>query len=478
MGRRNRGGFFPVAVVLVILVSIYIVPSVQQIPSSQIETLLQLRTLLEHPKQLDPWRDTSDLCNVIKSESLALTCTQNSVTEIKIIGDKTVDVSKFENGSVPGRTMSSDFSVDSFVTTLARLRTLRVVILVSLGIWGSLPDKIHRLYSLEVLDLSYNFLYGKIPPKISEMGMLQTLTLDRNFLTGGVPDWFGSLSNFTGLSLKNNRLKGPLPRSIGTIRTLTRLSISGNNISGDLPDLTGMANLEALDLRENNIKSKLPKMPKTLITLLLGKNSISGNIPKQFKELNKIQHLDMSFNLLTGPIPSSLLSLPKITYLNLQSNRLTGSLPKRVTCGKQLSFVDISDNELVGGLPSCLGSSNSDKRAVRFSGNCMDVDRKHQRNASYCDPVEINGRRRSESKGVPILIGLIAGVLIFLLLFLLLFCVFCKKRDGATSETHLLHNNKPEKNTNTPDGLAMELLANASMLLLLLLFSLRVYSII
>ncbi|OMO71731.1 hypothetical protein COLO4_28078 [Corchorus olitorius] len=36
--------------------------------------------------------------------------------------------------------------MDSFVTTLSRLQSLKVLSLVSLGIWGPLPDKIHRKY--------------------------------------------------------------------------------------------------------------------------------------------------------------------------------------------------------------------------------------------------------------------------------------------------------------------------------------------
>ena len=97
-----------------------------------------------------------------------LTCEGYSVTELKIVGDKIVRPSKVEGYSVQDHTLSPGFSVDSFVTTLMRLTSLKVVILVSLRIWGPLPDKIHRLHSLEVLDLSSNFL----PPKMFVMSVV------------------------------------------------------------------------------------------------------------------------------------------------------------------------------------------------------------------------------------------------------------------------------------------------------------------
>ncbi|CAH1445178.1 unnamed protein product [Lactuca virosa] len=64
---------------------------------------------------------------------------------------------------------------------------LKVLSLVSLGIWGPLPNKIQRLNTLEYINLSYNFLYGSIPPTFSRMVSLQSVNLDGNFLNGSFP---------------------------------------------------------------------------------------------------------------------------------------------------------------------------------------------------------------------------------------------------------------------------------------------------
>lgn len=447
-----------VAVLVVTLCCLLLVSRTQQLPASQTQVLYQLRKQLEYPKQLEAWNDThSDFCTIPTSPFLMLTCEEDSVTELKVVGDRIGKPGKFEGYSVQDQTLSPGFNVDSFVTTLGRLTSLRVVILVSLGIWGPLPDKIHRLYSLEVLDLSSNFLYGSIPPKLSAMARLQTLTLDGNYFNETVPDWFKSLSNLTVLSLQRNQLNGQLPLSIGSVETLTDLSVSGNHISGKIPDFSRLTSLEVLDMRDNELDSEIPKMPKSLVTILLGKNSLSGEIPQQFGELRRLQHLDLSFNLLEGTPPATLFSLPNISYLNLESNMLSGSLPNSITCSSQLGFVDVSTNRLSGNLPSCL-SFNSNKRVVKFSGNCLNVDPHHQHDSAYCREDHMKGKS-SKNRDIGLLVALIGGTSIILVLILVLSVLLCRRNcQRAIAEQRLLP--KPLQD-NSASGFSSEILANA-----------------
>ncbi|GLT51777.1 hypothetical protein SLA2020_251610 [Shorea laevis] len=249
-----------------------------QLQSFQAQVLLQLKRHLEYPKQLEMWYDHgTDFCSLLPSAQVNITCQFNSVTELTIMGDKPSNkVSTFEGFAIPNKTLSESFSIDSFVTTLSRLSSLRVLSLVSLGIWGPLPDKIHRLTSLEYLDLSSNFLFGSIPPKFSTMVKLQSLILENNFFNGTETSWIGSLSSLSTLSLKNNQLSGPFPSSTCSITTLTFLVLSGNGISGKLPDFSSLINLQVLDLSENKLDSNLPKLPERLVMAFLSNNSFSG----------------------------------------------------------------------------------------------------------------------------------------------------------------------------------------------------------
>ncbi|KAL4348516.1 hypothetical protein GQ457_17G018020 [Hibiscus cannabinus] len=386
-----------------------------QLQASQSQVLLQLKKHLEYPKQLEIWYDRkTEFCFLSPSANLNISCESNSVTELKIMGDRpATQVSGFTGFPIPNKTLSDTFSMDSFVTTLSRLSSLKVLSLVSLGIWGPLPDKIHRLSSLEYLDLSSNFLFGSIPPKISTLSKLQTFVLDDNVFNDTVPSWLNSLQNLTFLSMNNNRLKGPFPSSIKGIKTLVNLSLSSNEISGDLPDLSSLTNLKLLDI---------------------------------------------SFNMLTGKAPAGLFSLPNISHLNLASNALVGLLSDNLNCGRNLEFVDISNNRITGSLPSWLNSETSSKRVVKFSGNCLSIVGHHQHPESYCRGFEVHVyKRNGGGKGIGVTVGVIAVVVMLLAIGFLVVCRrYCPR---AISEQHLLQKSVPDNST---AGFSSEILTNAS----------------
>ena len=444
---------------LVVLFLLFSIHSTHELQFAQTQVLLQLRKYLEYPTSLQILENYNlDLCSLPPSEHLSIKCEGNSVTELKIMGNnhKHVKVESFNGFAVSNHTLSKSFSVDSFVTTLTRLTSLRVLSLVSLGIWGPLSDKIHRLSLLEVLDLSSNFLFGSIPPKIATLVNLQILILDENYFNTTMPNFFEPLVNLSILSLKNNSLKGSFPSSLCKIKTLTDISLSHNELSGELPNLAKLFGLHVLDLRENGFDSELPLMPKSVVTVLLSKNSFSGEIPIKFGELNQLQHLDLSSNRLSGTPPSSLFSLTNISYLNLAKNMLSGSIPQKLKCGSKLGFVDISSNMLSGLLPSCL-ESTSDRRVVRFGANCLSVNSQAQKNGSYCKE---SGSRKTKfwRWEIDAAIAIIVVVFLLLLAFGVLFYRKCHSREICRHE--MLPKNVQDNNSTT--GVSSELLASAS----------------
>ncbi|XP_073019099.1 probable inactive leucine-rich repeat receptor-like protein kinase At3g03770 [Primulina eburnea] len=444
--------------VLMLLSWIFFASSTIQLVSYETQVLLQLRKHMEYPMFLNVWENfNGDLCNFASPPQISIKCENDSVTELRIMGDKPSKVGEFNGFAMPNQTLSQSFSIDSFVVTLTRLLSLRVVSLVSLGIWGPLPDKLYRLNSLEVLDLSSNFIFGSIPPRMSRLAKLRTLTLDGNFFNDTVPEWLDSLTNLARLSLKNNRLKGPLPSSVSKITTLSEIVLSHNLLSGKLPDLTGLSNLQLLDLRGNNFDSQLPFVPAGLANVFLSNNSFSGLIHEQFGTLNELQHLDLSKNFLSGTPPAALFSLPNISYLNLSSNILGGSLQEDLKCGEALSLVDLSDNRFIGLLPSCL--STADNRLVKISGNCFSIDSRNQHPAAYCKEMD-KRKKKSTVKEISLLVGVIGGIVFIVLTLLavrLLF--FCKRRHKQGT----IVQRSPAKvvHDDPPSGISPELLVNA-----------------
>ncbi|XP_070679771.1 probable inactive leucine-rich repeat receptor-like protein kinase At3g03770 [Malus domestica] len=413
-----------------------------QLQSSQTQVLLQLRKHLEYPKQLEIWNShNTDFCSISSLGQVNITCLDNLLIVLRIKGDKIKQSKKshyFNGFSIQSQTLSDSFSLDSFVTTLSRLNSLRVLSLVSLGIWGQLPDKVHRLSSLEYLDLSSNFLFGSIPPRISAMAMLQTLKIDGNFLNDTIPDWFNSLSNLTTLSLRNNKLEGALQ------------------------DFSRLSSLQVLDLSGNRLSAMLPPMPKGLVMLFVSENSFSGKIPVKYGKLSGLQHIDMSHNALIGTPPAALFSLPNISYFRKRSTEpgiSSGSLPGNLICGSKLDFIDISNNSLTGDLPSCL-RNESKERVVKFGGNCLSIGvQRQQHEQSHCKEVITLKKKEFRGNNVGILVGVILGLIVLTVLLVLGFIIFCRRYcPQGISKRHLLQKSVQE---NSAVGFSTKLLTSA-----------------
>ncbi|KAL1352372.1 hypothetical protein AAHE18_06G161900 [Arachis hypogaea] len=322
-------------VVITILLSIY---QSEQRQSQQSLILLRIQQILNFPVESSNWNNNHlDFCKGdSNSSSLTVVCYEGNITQLHIIGDRTSPLAK-------------NFSMDSFVKTLTRLPSLKVLTLASLGLWGSLPDKIARLQSLEIVNVSSNFLYGALPREVSSLSNLQTLILDNNLFSGRLPNWLDSLSTLRVLSLKNNVFNGSLPNSLGSLENLRILSLSHNHFFGLVPDLSQLTNLQVLELDDNAFGPQFPRLGNKLVTLVLRNNSFRTGIPAGLSSYFQLEQFDISSNTFVGPFQPSLLSLPSITYLNISGNRLTGKLFENLSCNTQLEVVDLSSNLLTGG---------------------------------------------------------------------------------------------------------------------------------
>lgn len=364
--------------------------STGQLPPSETRILFEIQKLLEYPVALQGWSNWTNFCYLPPSSSLKIACSGNHITELTVIGNKSSPSKAPKSvsvSSIPSRdTLSNSFSIDSFFTVLTKLSNLRVLSLVSLGLWGSFPPKVNRLSSLEVLNISSNYIYGGIPTTISKLQSLKSLVLADNLLNGTVPD------------------------------------------------LSGLAVLEELNLGQNRLGQKAPSLGETLVIVILRKNLFRSEIPSRILEFNKLQLLDISYNKFLGPIHASLFSLPAVQYLNLAYNQLSGPLSFNTTCNRNLKFVDISHNLLIGKLPSCI-IPNSSNRTVNISWNCLSSgSSKDQHTYSYChkEAMAVKPPGDSQKQKLSIKLGLmlaiIGGVVGISVVVLLLVCAIIRNR--------------------------------------------------
>ncbi|KAL9436380.1 hypothetical protein AB3S75_022432 [Citrus x aurantiifolia] len=413
MARASR---FSQCALLVLAYILLQVNHSEQLQSSQAQTLLRIQGLLNNPTVLSSWNITTEFCNTEPTSSLTVVCYEESITQLHIVGNKRAPM------------LPLSFSMDSFVTTLVKLPDLKVLRLVSLGLWGPLSGKISRLSSLEILNMSSNFLNGAIPQELSILTSLQTLILDENVLAGRVPDWLGSLPVLAVLSLRNNMFNGTLPDSFSYLENLRVLALSNNHFYGEVPDFSGLTYLQVLDLENNAFGPQFPKVGKKLVTMILSKNKFRSAIPAEVSSYYQLQRLDLSSNRFVGPFPQALLSLPSITYLNIADNKLTGKLFDDLSCNPELGFVDLSSNLLTGQLPNCLlaGSKN---RVVLYARNCLAAGNENQHPLSFCQNealavgiLPLQKKQKQVSKAVlalSIIGGIIGGISLVVIALLL-----------------------------------------------------------
>ncbi|KAF2325413.1 hypothetical protein GH714_027836 [Hevea brasiliensis] len=344
--------------------------SIGQLSPSETRTLFQVQKLLEHPQVLQGWTNWTNFCYLPPSPSLKIVCSNNHVTELTVVGNKSSPSQSPKpidsvNFSVSQQTLSKNFSIDAFFTVLTRLSNLKVLSLVSLGLWGPLPAKINRFWSLQVLNVSSNFIYGEIPQQV--------------------------------MSLKN----------------LASLVLADNLLNGSVPDLESLVALRELNLSGNHLGPSFPSLGNNLVTVILSNNSLRSVIPSGFKNFNLLQQLDISSNKLIGPIPSTLFSLPSIQSLDLAQNQLSGALPTNISCTAKLKYVDISRNLLIGKLPSCI-ASNSVNRTVISSWNCLSgANSSYQHPFAFChkEALAVKPPAEGEKEKSTIKLGLILGII-------------------------------------------------------------------
>lgn len=424
----------PLPFLLIMLIS---VSCKEHLETSYVKTLLRIKDLLNSPPFLSSWENGTNFCNSEPTATLTVVCYDRTITQLHIVGD------------IGAPRLPPNFSIESFVATLVRLPSLKVLTLVSLGLWGPLPSKFMRLSSLEILNLTSNFFEGQIPPMISSLQHLQTLILDSNNFTGRLPDSLGSLSSLAVLNVRNNSLHGSLPHSLGDLETLRVLVLSNNNLSGDVPDLGSLTNLQVLNLENNALGPRFPIVGQKVESIVLRNNKFTFGIPEKVQSYNQLKFFDISLNRFVGPFPVSMLSLPSIAYLNIADNKLTGMLSESQPCNDDLYYVNITANLLTGKLPRCL-LSDSSKRVVLYADNCLATGDANQQPISFCKNEALavgilpHSHKQKQASKVILALSICGGVTVGIVLVSACFLVvrnFLAKRAAQKSQPRFQEDN-------------------------------------
>ncbi|XP_058201417.1 probable LRR receptor-like serine/threonine-protein kinase At3g47570 [Rhododendron vialii] len=148
--------------------------------------------------------------------------------------------------------------------------------------------------------------------------------------------------------------------------------MSDNRLSGNIPvDIGNLQKLRVLLLYGNKLYGEIPSClsnSTSFFQLALFQNSLQGNIPSSLGKCQLLQQVSLAQNNLSGTIPKEVFSSSSLFYLDLSYNNLAGELPAEVGNLKNLEEFHASKNTLSGRIPSTLGSCVT-LRFLNLDGN-------------------------------------------------------------------------------------------------------------
>ncbi|RCV09222.1 hypothetical protein SETIT_2G010100v2 [Setaria italica] len=283
-----------------------------------------------------------------------------------------------------------DISRNSFSGPLPSIEApqLKILLMFSNQIGGSIPESFCTLKELLDLDLSSNVLEGKIP-HCFEFKDISFLQLSNNSLSGYFPAFLRKCTHLGFLDLGWNKFFGRLPDWIVEVNELQFLRLSHNIFSGNIPvEITYLNHLQYLDLSSNNISGVIPWHISNLTGMTkkglqtpglyaypFGNETGYTTMVNQFEDVLSIitkgqqlkygaglayyMGIDLSGNSLTGEIPSGITSLDALINLNLSSNYLSGKIPSKIGAMQSLESLDLSKNKIFGEIPVSLSNLTS-----------------------------------------------------------------------------------------------------------------------
>ena len=146
----------------------------------------------------------------------------------------------------------------------------------------------------------------------------------------------------------------------GTPLRVTELDLYDSDLTGAIPmNLRDLDRLKVLSLGKNNLAGPIPSWLSeidNLRVLLLWGNRLAGEIPSELRLLHNLQVLSISGKQLTGVMPDWLGDLDNLVRLYVYDTQLSGSIPSSLGNPLRLERLSLWGNELTGPVPTWLGS--------------------------------------------------------------------------------------------------------------------------
>ncbi|GAA0164880.1 hypothetical protein LIER_39869 [Lithospermum erythrorhizon] len=236
----------------------------------------------------------------------------------------------------------------------------------NLGLKGTLPGNFNKLDKLENVGLQNNFLHGTLP-SFSGLSNLQFAYLGNNSFETMPSDFFNGLSSVRVLSLDNNPFNKSsgwsLPSAVGELSQLMNFSCSSCNIVGHIPDYFGeLKSLSTLKLGYNRLSGEIPSaFNNSMLQVLWLNNQDGGGLSGSIDVIGSMVGLTSLWlhgNQFSGPLPDNIGTLTSLNDLNLNGNKFVGTIPPGLA-NMNLKMLNLNNNMFMGSIPYFKAASAS-----------------------------------------------------------------------------------------------------------------------
>ncbi|MED6118827.1 hypothetical protein PIB30_006323 [Stylosanthes scabra] len=150
---------------------------------------------------------------------------------------------------------------------------------------------------------------------------------------------------------------------------VNQIELHGLDLPGPVnlpPSFFNLVDLEQLLIFEMpNLTGQIPPQISNLqklIVLYLFSTNVSGPIPDSLAKIKTLTNINLAGNNLSGPLPPSLPSLPVIRVIFADQNSFSGPIPESYGsfASKDLVTLTLSHNKLSGKIPAALKGLNAE----------------------------------------------------------------------------------------------------------------------
>ncbi|TVT96833.1 hypothetical protein EJB05_57908, partial [Eragrostis curvula] len=241
--------------------------------------------------------------------------------------------------------------------------SIKTLSLVSTHLGGHFPDALGGMVSLQNLYFNDNGNAVTMTVDLKNLCELKALWLDGSFSSGNITQFVEMLPRCSSnklffLSSADNNMTGFLPNVMEHLTGLTFIDLSNNCLTGAIPpEVWNLPILDTLYLSSNQLSGQIPLLPKTITTLDISMNCLSGHLPTKFGAPN-LTVLILSSNYITGEVPESICESRDMQLLDLSNNLFEGELP-RCSSMQNMLFLYLSNNSFSGVFPSWIQRCSS-----------------------------------------------------------------------------------------------------------------------